>query len=340
MMELVSVIVPAYNVASKIERCLTSLCKQTYPNLEIIVIDDGSTDGTAEVVQSVARRDGRIRCITQENKGVAAARNKGLEAAQGVYIAFCDGDDYVHPNYIRKLTEGRKQQDADWVISGFCKVIGKNRYEFSKPYKWEVLSQKEREVFLKEWYKNQYIPTVWGKLYRTEIIRRHEITFPEKWEHGEDTVFNIRYVSQCKKIGFVRESLYFYEESGQSLTSKDIKDIWEKQLAIFKEYRDMISKCGYSKESTALFFARGILLALNHANEKRWSGKEWERLCNAMRVNSYFLVCAMQGKEMDGFARIVIALLKKRKYGWIKMLYRIKMFGHCYLQKVYYMFRR
>lgn len=339
-MELVSVIVPTYNVASKIRRCLACLCKQTYPCLEIIVIDDGSTDGTAEEVRKVAKQDERIRFITQENKGVAAARNKGLEAAQGVYIAFCDGDDFVSHDYIDKLTEGRKRQDADWVISGFCKVIGKNRYMFGEPYEGAVVSQKARELFLKEWYKNQHIPTVWGNLYRGEILRRYGITFPENLEHGEDTIFNIRYVSRCKRIDFVKEPLYFYEESGQSLTSKSHKDIWEKQLAIFKEYRDMIGMCGYSEVCTAFFFARGILLALNHANEKQWNATEWERLCNIMRIHPYFSVCAMQREEMDGFARIVTALLDKRKYGWIKTLYRIKRFGHDYLQKVYYRFRR
>ncbi len=339
-MELVSVIVPAYNVASKIQRCLTSLCKQTYPKLEIIVIDDGSTDGTAEIIRNMAKRDERIRCITQKNKGVAAARNKGLEAAHGAYIAFCDGDDYVSPDYIGKLVECRKKRDADWVVSGFCKVIRTNCYTFGKPYQAVIVSQKAKEAFLEEWYKNQYIPTVWGKLYRGEILRKYEITFPEKWEHGEDTVFNIRYISRCKRIDFVKDPLYFYVESGQSLTSKKQKDIWEKQLAIFKEFRQMIKLGGYSEKCTALFFVRGILLALNYASEKQWGVKEWERLCNIMRVNPYFSVCAMQRKEMDGFARIVIALLEKRKYGWIKNLYRIKMFGHDYLQKVYYMFRR
>ena len=339
-MELVSVIVPAYNVESKIRRCLTSLCKQNYSCLEIIVIDDGSTDGTAEEVRKAAKQDARIRFITQKNKGVAAARNTGLEEARGAYIAFCDGDDYVSPDYIGKLMEHRGKQDADWVISGFCKVLGKNRYMFSEPYEGLVVSQKASELFLKEWYKNQYIPTVWGKLYRGEILRKDEITFPENLEHGEDTIFNIRYVSQCKRIDFVKEPLYFYEESGQSLTSKSHKDIWEKQLAIFKEFRQMIKRGAYSEACATLFFARGILLALNHASEKQWSAKEWERLCNIMRVNPYFSACEIQRKEMDGFARIVIALLEKRRYGWIKMLYRIKRFGHGYLQKVYYMFQR
>ena len=231
-MELVSVIVPAYNVESKIRRCLTSLCKQNYSCLEIIVIDDGSTDGTAEEVRKAAKQDARIRFITQKNKGVAAARNKGLEEAHGAYIAFCDGDDYVSPDYIGKLMEHRGKQDADWVIAGFWKVIGKNRYMFCEPYEGAVVSQKAREMFLKEWYKNQYIPTVWGKLYCTEILRKHGITFPENREHGEDTIFNIRYSSVCKRIDFVKAPLYFYEESGQSLTSKSHKDIWEKQLGI------------------------------------------------------------------------------------------------------------
>jgi len=338
MKDLVSVVVPAYNAASKIKRCLDSICRQTYSDIEILVIDDGSVDGTADVVKKVAERDGRIRCITQENKGVAAARNKGLELARGNYIAFCDADDYVASDYIVLLLENRNE--ADWVIAGFSNVIQGKEYPFEEPYGETCVTGKAWEDFLEGWYKNPYIATVWGKLYKKQLIRENGVYFPEQTEQGEDTIFNIRYATVCDKVTFVNKVLYFYEEHEDSLTKKRRSDVWENQSNIFQEYCETVRKKGCSKKCSALFFARGILVALGHAAETKWESDAWKKLCDEIRQHTYFELCAKRKKEMDWFAKTVISLLDRKMNRCVKLFYGIKLFGYRYMQKIYYAFRR
>ncbi len=338
MENLVSVVIPAYNAASKIERCLDSIRRQTYSDIEILVIDDGSADGTADVVKKAAERDGRIRCITQENKGVAAARNKGLEIAKGAYIVFCDADDYVASDYIARLLP--ETDKSDWVIAGFSNVIQGKEYRFETPYREACVEGKAWEPFLEEWYKNPYIATVWGKLYKKQVITENGVCFPEQTEQGEDTIFNIRYAAVCDKVTFVNKALYFYEENEDSLTKKRRRDVWENQSDIFREYCETVRKKECSEKCCALFFVRGILVALGHAAETKWELLAWKELCNEIRRHAYFEACMEQKKEMDWFARTVVSLLDAKKDRYAKMLYGIKLFGHRYMRKLYYRLKR
>lgn len=338
MEDLVSVVVPAYNAASKIKRCLDSICRQTYSDIEILVIDDGSVDDTADVVKKEAEQDERICCVTQENRGVAAARNKGLEMAKGAYIVFCDADDYVACDYIARLLS--EKDKTDWVIAGFSNVIQGKEYRFETPYREAFVTEHAWEHFLEEWYKNPYIATVWGKLYKKQVIVENAVCFPEQTEQGEDTIFNIRYAAVCDKVAFVNKALYFYEENEDSLTKKRRSDVWENQSNIFREYCETVRKKGSSEKCCALFFARGILVALGHAAETKWELPAWKELCNEIRQHVYFEACTEQKKEMDWFARTVVSLLDTKKDRCAKLLYRIKLFGYRYMRKLYYRLKR
>ncbi len=338
MENLVSVVVPAYNAESKIERCLASLCKQTYSSIEIIVIDDGSPDDTAEIVKKMAEQDCRIHCVTQENKGVAAARNKGVELATGAYIAFCDADDYVTPDYLHCLLA--EKEGADWVLAGFSNVIQGKEYCFNEPYKQTYVTGSAWEHFLEEWYKNPYIATVWGKLYKKQIIVENAVYFPEQTEQGEDTIFNIRYVAVCDKVAFVNKALYFYEENEDSLTKKRRNNVWENQADIFREYCETVRKKGCSEKCSALFFSRGILVALGHAAETKWESGAWKKLCDEIRQHACFKACVKQKKEMDWFAKTVVFLLSIKTDRCVKLLYGIKLFGYRYMRTFYYRLKR
>ena len=111
--EKISVIIPVYNVEAYLERCLNTVCGQSYKNLEIILVDDGSTDNCLQICEEFAERDDRIKVIHQSNQGVSAARNTGLDAATGDYIAFVDSDDYIHPEMYERLYSLLKKHDAD-----------------------------------------------------------------------------------------------------------------------------------------------------------------------------------------------------------------------------------
>ena len=121
--KLVSVIIPAYNIEDYIGRCLDSIISQTYKNLEIIVVDDGSRDYTGEILDNYAKKDRRIKVIHKENGGVSSARNKGIEAAEGDYIGFIDGDDLIEPEMYKTLVDLLEEENADIAHCGYQMVF-------------------------------------------------------------------------------------------------------------------------------------------------------------------------------------------------------------------------
>ena len=118
----VSVIIPVYNNEKYVEECVRSVQNQTFEDLEILVINDGSTDGSGEILERLLREDKRLRLFHQENKGAGAARNKGLDTASGRYLVFVDGDDWIAPDYIEKLYAAAEERESEMVICGFTCV--------------------------------------------------------------------------------------------------------------------------------------------------------------------------------------------------------------------------
>ena len=220
---VVSIIVPVFNVKSYVSECVGSLCRQTYTNLEILLVDDGSTDGSGEVCDEYAGRDERIRVIHQANRGLSGARNTGLDNVQGEYIAFVDSDDLVSPNYVETLYELLMRYDADIAACAYIKVTTEQLTNIRE----KVLSlDNVREIcmpsvkLLKQWhgkYKQQET-VAWNKLYCRDVWNgRKKIRFPEGRNH-EDVLISHLVVQSVKTIVLTTEILYFYRIRKGSIT--------------------------------------------------------------------------------------------------------------------------
>ncbi len=220
---VVSIIVPVFNVKSYVSECVGSLCRQTYTNLEILLVDDGSTDGSGEVCDEYADRDERIRVIHQANRGLSGARNTGLDNVQGEYIAFVDSDDLVSPNYVETLYELLMRYDADIAACAYIKVTTEQLTNIRE----KVLSlDNVREIcmpsvkLLKQWhgkYKQQET-VAWNKLYCRDVWNgRKKIRFPEGRNH-EDVLISHLVVQSVKTIVLTTEILYFYRIRKGSIT--------------------------------------------------------------------------------------------------------------------------
>ncbi len=216
----VSVIVPVYNAENYIERCLYYLISQTIKEIEIIIVNDGSTDNTMEIVKKVADIDKRIIIVNQENKLQGAARNKGIAFASGEYIGFCDADDYIDYEYYEKLYDAAKKYDADIALAENVRV-GEIKY---KPR----LNIKNEEVFIDiidkfnacNQKKNE-CPT--NKLYRKSYLLKNNILFPEG-VYCEDKLFSVQSVYYANKIITVPNVHYYYWENPNStVNSKKTK---------------------------------------------------------------------------------------------------------------------
>lgn len=207
--EKISVIVPIYNAELYLDRCLKSIINNTHRNLEIICINDGSTDTSLNILESYKENDSRIIVISQENRGVSSARNKGMEIATGEYISFVDADDMIHPKFFTCLMSIMIESDADIVIGGYSREL---KYGTEQKIVAESLS---RAQFMQ---RRDCKGFVWGRIYKKNIIT---IRFDEK-SKIEDADFNAALISISEnlKIMYTRVPLYFYFFRAGSLVSK------------------------------------------------------------------------------------------------------------------------
>lgn len=233
---LISIIVPAYNVEDYIGICLLSLIKQTLRDIEIIVINDGSTDKTGEII-NLFTKDKRIKVITQTNQGPSMARNAGLDTAQGDYIGFVDSDDWIDENYYETLYAAVTKYDADIGITSILKHK-KNRNKYNVIHKREkyVTRLKDKIKICED--KKHSIFYVWNRLYKRNVIEKNKLRFPAGriWE---DVTFSIRAIFYANGIVSVPKVKYHYIEREHSIVkSKDIKEkkIRDKEWV----YTDMI----------------------------------------------------------------------------------------------------
>ena len=219
----VSIIVPAYNVEKYIEKCLESLVNQTLEDIEIIIVDDGSTDSTLEKINNFANTDSRIKVITQTNQKQGAARNRGIEIAQGEYIGFVDSDDYIDNEYYKKLYMIATKYCADIATTRMLKHKKKhNKYNILYK-KVEVANSTQSKYKLCEDKKHRFF-YVMNKIFKTSCIRENNILFPEGC-YFEDVMFSTKAIFYANKIVSVPNTEYNYvEHSTSTVKSKDNHD--------------------------------------------------------------------------------------------------------------------
>ena len=229
---VVSVIIPVYNVEKYLERCISSIINQTYKNLEIILVDDGSTDNSGRICDTYANVDDRIRVFHKKNGGLGSARNYGFDKSNGDYILFLDSDDYIEKNTIDKMISIGKY---DIVCCGFDRVDEETKKIYSKeminlPFD-EIIINKENimeTAFLS--------PSGWGKLYKRNIIEN--IKFSNNKKSIEDILFYLELMPNVKSIGFVKEVLWHYMVRKNSLIMSltiEKADLFEQELLKIKE---------------------------------------------------------------------------------------------------------
>ena len=217
MEPLISVIVPVYNVEAYLERCVESLLGQTWANLEVILVDDGSPDGCPAICESYAKKDKRVRVIHQTNAGLSGARNSGIDLAEGEYLAFVDSDDYVASDFIAALYRVMQETKSEISQCRFDYVQGEPLKSEDSP----VCRVYEGDNLMEQLYGPEeeatYFVVAWNKLYRRELFE--EIRYPVGRIH-EDEATTYRLFHEGKKLAFLDHALYgYYTENTGSITS-------------------------------------------------------------------------------------------------------------------------
>lgn len=238
---MISVVIPAYNAESAIEKTVLCVLKQSYRDFEVIIVDDGSTDRTYEICNSISEKDGRVKVIRKENNGVSIARNVGIEYATGEYLVFCDSDDFWEIDYLDKMKNCCNDKKSIPVCEYYVEYS--NRVRTSAFFIQEGISWIDSII---EVFKSGHFNQIWNKMYDLNIIHKYKITFDEKLSLGEDFFFNFNYVKHSRyKFVPIYLPLYHYNRMGnETLDHKYHKDFFEIQKEIFETFADFCIKNG------------------------------------------------------------------------------------------------
>lgn len=238
MNNLISIIIPVYNVSKYLKECLESVLAQTYTEIEIICINDGSTDNSLEILKDFQQKDFRIQIFNQENQGVSTARNKGLKIAKGNYIGFVDADDRVFPEMYERLLENLIKYDADISHCGYEMLTPNGKKLFYGTGKLLVQNKKEALVSLLE--GNLFEPSSCLKLYKKEIIK--EVGYSPEIKFNEDLLFNAEAFKRAEKSVFHDVILYSYTYNIQSASrATKATEIQKHVLSAAKEVKNSLS---------------------------------------------------------------------------------------------------
>ena len=271
---LVSIILPVYNAQSHLARCVGSICAQTYRNIEIIILNDGSKDQSLPVCEEFRQKDPRILLVDKANSGVSDTRNLGLKLASGKYVEFVDSDDYLDPDFTERLVAAAEENEADFVIAPYKMVIPAGA---SKPE--QVLDKIQDElgvmsvarppevreygflpagVYDKDSFAlrlmdkpaSYFYSVLWNKLYRRDILTGNDIQFVSEMRWAEDLVFNLRYIQYAERFVAIDKPGYYYVQNPQSICHTQINaaTIVQNKLQVFRYYKDLYTRLGIYEE--------------------------------------------------------------------------------------------
>ncbi len=214
---MISIVVPVYKSEKTLAGCLDSLLAQTYADIEVICVIDGSPDSCGDICDAYAVKDARVKSIKRENGGVSSARNRGIDEATGEYLMFVDSDDTVEPDYCEKMWKAHTETGAELVICGFHHwYVGRDVKKV--PSNPGVYKTKNYGADFLKLYQEGFLNMPWNKLFKKEFAGR----FDTSLSLGEDLLFNMNYLEKCSKVAVIPDALinYIQEEKGNTLSTK------------------------------------------------------------------------------------------------------------------------
>lgn len=242
----ISVIIPMYNAERYVEKCLESIINQTYKNIEVIIINDGSTDNSKEICENFAKKDNRIKVITTENRGAGSARNTGLEMAKGEYISFIDSDDYIVEDYYERLYSMLQKTNADIAIGRYKRVYENETMHFINSGEMKEITSREELLELYGEDEDRYINAVLvtNKLFRRSLFG-DDIRFPIR-RLIDDEFIIYKLIDKSRKIVYTDDVMYAYVQSNSSVMRTNFKeqkvydtiDVYDEVYGFFKERED------------------------------------------------------------------------------------------------------
>ena len=236
----VSIIVPVYNAADFLERCVDSILAQEYRDFEVILVDDGSTDTSPVICDRYAQADGRVVVIHKSNSGVSDTRNLGISRARGTYLQFVDSDDWLAPSATGMLFQAALGGCCDLVIADFYRVVGDRVAQKGDIEETAVMTREEFAGHMMENPADFYYGVLWNKLYRRDIIMEHHLVMDKDISWCEDFMFNLEYIRCAQRFIAIHVPIYYYVKRKGSLVSQgvSISKTIKMKLGVFEYYNN------------------------------------------------------------------------------------------------------
>lgn len=322
MADKISIIVPAYNIEGYVEKAVRSILAQTYSELEVILVDDGSTDGTSAILDELAKTDDRIRVIHQENGGVTSARMRGIAEATGEWIGFMDGDDYIEPEMYATLLNNAKKHDADISHCGY-QMVFPSRVDYY--YNTGRLTEQDRLTGLKDLLAGEFIePGLCNKLYHNTLFHSllHSSMMDMTIRNNEDLLMNYYLFREAKKAVYYDFCPYYYMiREGSAATSAPNEHKLSDPLKVFH----ILEEATAQEPELQIIVRRrllGQLIGLATMPYDGWRELIEPHLCNARRELREMLPEVLRGQY--GAKNKLFALWAAAwpaSYGWVHKAY-------------------
>lgn len=254
---LVSIIIPVYNLADYLPQCLDSVQGQSYENIQVLLVNDGSTDASLAICREYARRDSRFQLIDKANSGVSDSRNQALDRAEGKYIQFLDGDDWLAPDATETLVHAAESTGADLVLAHFYRVADERMAPRGHIKKERVLTRQEFAEEMMKAPANYYYGVLWNKLYRRSIIDSRRLRFDSQVNWCEDFLFNLEYIERVRLVSAVPKPIYYYRKRENSLVTSQasLRRTIAMKMQTFDSYKELYQKLDLYEEQKAKVYS-------------------------------------------------------------------------------------
>lgn len=340
----ISLIIPVFNVKKTLKRCMDSVLDQTYDNYEIILVDDGSTDGSEKLCDQYNHIE-KVTVIHKENGGLGSARNAGIDIAVGRYICFIDSDDYIKRDYIFELYKSMTKNNSDIVVSGYILKQNKHYIENSPKDIVGYYSGRQYYNFLLEFAKgNSYLYFAWNKLYKRSLIVENNIRFIDR-HCAEDMMFNSQYYAVARTISIIRNCIYIYTiENINSLSNKRRSGFWEDMKLVFNSYKLIYKNTKISTSQCRIINNLTFVLLRNTISNYISNEK-----IDINKTVSFVKGCCEDKIVIDSLSnvfpqgmtgRIFIFFVRKRKYKFIIYGIRVKTFVKWHMFRLFSFLRK
>lgn len=338
----VSVVVPVFNCDKYLEISMGDILSQTHSNIELILVNDGSTDNSAEICKKIADNDNRVKLICKESSmGAGPARNDGIAASCGDYIMFLDSDDRIEKDMIERLLRAIIENNCQVAVCGYETYVENVTNGESNRIMLDTATYRGEEVkkFFADYYPEGIVGYLWNKLYDITVIKNNNLQFPDM-RRLQDGVFNVGFFDIADSCCVIEDILYHYRLNAQT-------DMFRK---LPTNYYDLIKQFSlsfinkyYKSKKIEGFFLNELGSCVENTFSKQWGMDKTarRRYLTGISEDAFFLEMSSQaGACCEKYRRMIVGLLKKKRFTSLAVIVRIKLFAKLRLKKLFYFLKR